>query len=96
MFIETITAPRDEWERWRDRVGMLDHPPAAVVAVIAWDSGGGQVTQVAVWDNPGAIADFFMERIRPIVEAEGEPANKPQRHGEPLAIYLRGSPTLAE
>ena len=90
MFVETMTLARDEWERWRDRVEMLANPPFAVVAVIAWDSGGGQVTQLAVWDNPGAIADFYVERIRPIVEAEGEPENGPQRHGEPLAIYLRG------
>jgi hypothetical protein len=32
-----------------------------------------------------------MERVWPFVEAEGEPANKPQRHGEPLAFYLRPS-----
>jgi hypothetical protein len=44
---------------------------------------------VNVWETPGAIADFFMERTRPIVEAEGEPPNKPQRHGEPIAFYVR-------
>jgi len=92
MFIETITAPTEEWEDWQERLGMRD-PPEAVVALIARDSGGGQVTQVAVWDNPAAIADFYMERIRPIVEAEGEPDNKPQRHGEPLTVYLRAQPS---
>jgi hypothetical protein len=91
MLIETITAPRDEWELWKERVGMLDDPPRALVATIAWNSGGGEVTQVNVWDSPAAVGDFFVERIRPIVEIEGEPANKPQRHGEPVAVYLRPS-----
>jgi hypothetical protein len=36
-----------------------------------------------------AIADFYMDRVRPIVEAEGEPTNKPERCGEPLAFYRR-------
>jgi hypothetical protein len=64
-------------------------PPEALIATIAWDSGGGQVTGVNLWDTPEAIADFYVERVGPIVAVEGEPANKPQRHGEPLAFYLR-------
>lgn len=68
---------------------MLDDPPDALVALIAWESSDGQVTQVHVWDNPRAIADFFMEHVLPIIEAEGEPANKPKRHGEPLAFFSR-------
>jgi hypothetical protein len=64
-------------------------PPEALVATIVWDSGGGQVTGVNVWDTPEAIAEFYMERVAPIVEAEGVPTNKPSRHGEPLAFYLR-------
>ena len=68
---------------------MLNDPPGALVASIAWESSEGQVTQVNVWDNPGAVADFFMKHVLPIIEVDGEPANKPQRHGEPLAIFLR-------
>ena len=30
-----------------------------------------------------------MDRVQPLVEAEGEPPNKPQRRGEPLAFYQR-------
>jgi hypothetical protein len=30
-----------------------------------------------------------MERVGPFVETEGEPTNKPRRHGEPLAFYIR-------
>ena len=89
MFIETITAPRDEWELWTERVGGSNDPPQGLVVLIAWDSGAGQVTQVNVWENPGAVADFFMDRVKPIIDSEGEPANKPQRHGEPLAFFLR-------
>ena len=89
MFIETIVLPRQEWERWQERLRFFDDPPSAVITSIAWDSGKGQVTSVTVWETPEAIADFFMERVRPVVEAEGEPPNKPRRHGEPVAFYLR-------
>ena len=78
MFVETIALPRPEWERWHERLRYAADPP-----------GDGQVTGVNVWDTPEAIADFYVERVGPIVEVEGEPANKPQRHGEPLAFYLR-------
>ncbi len=63
------------------------HP--RLVASIAWESADGEVTGVNVWETPRAIAEFFMERVGPLVEAEGEPTSKPQRHGEPLAFYLR-------
>jgi hypothetical protein len=92
MFVETLVAPRPEWERWRELLRFSTDPPAALVASITWSSGEGEVTVVNLWDTAGAIADFYMERIRPIVEAEGEPTNKPERHGEPLAVYLRQLP----
>lgn len=83
--------PRSEWERWHERLRLAADPPAALVALIVWDSGDGQVTGVHLWDEPKAIADFYLERVRPIVEAEGEPEHKPQRHGAPLAAYVRSS-----
>lgn len=89
MFIETILLPRPEWERWEEGLRYSTDPPGALVATIAWDAGEGQVAGVNVWDSPDAIADAFIERVLPIVEAEGEPTNKPQRHGEPLTFYLR-------
>jgi hypothetical protein len=89
MFVETIALPRPEWERWEERLRYTTDPPQTLVATLVWDAGGGQVTGVNVWDTPGAIADFYMERVRPLVEAEGEPTSKPQRHGEPLAFYVR-------
>jgi len=93
MFVETITSPRDEWERWTERLRLLSEPPAALVASIAWQTKDGNVTSVSVWDSPEAVADFFMERIRPFVEAEGSPDTTPTRHGDPIAVYLRGDRT---
>jgi hypothetical protein len=89
MFDETIALPRPEWERWHERLRYSSDPPDALVATIVWSSGEGQVTGVNLWDSPAAVGDFYLERVGPIVEMEGEPANKPQRHGEPLAVYLR-------
>jgi hypothetical protein len=89
MFVETIALPRPEWERWHERLRYSTDPPPALIATIAWDSGDGQVTGVNVWDTPDAIADFYMERVGPIVEVEGEPTSKPRRHGAPLAFYFR-------
>jgi hypothetical protein len=89
VFIETIVLPRGEWEHWHERLRLWDDPPEALIASIAWESGDGEVTGVNVWERPGAIADFYLERVRPFVEAEGEPTSKPQRHGEPLVFYLR-------
>src|SRR2546428_2889320 len=77
MFLETVTAPRDEWEHWNERLRMLSDPPRALVAAITWNAGDGQVTSLNLWETPEAVADFFMERVRPILEAEGEAANKP-------------------
>ena len=89
MFLETVTAPRDEWEHWNERLRMLSDPPRALVAAITWNAGDGQVTSLNLWETPEAVADFFMERVRPILEAEGEAANKPQRHGVPISVYIR-------
>ena len=64
-------------------------PPAGLVASIAWDSADGNVTSLNVWDTPEAVADFYVARVGAVVESEGMPANTPQRHGEPIAVYLR-------
>ena len=89
MFVETIDLPRQEWERWHERLRYSSDPPEALIATIVWDSGDDQVTGVNLRDTPEAIADFHVDRVGPIVAVEGEPTNKPQRHGEPLAFYLR-------
>lgn len=84
--------PRPEWEHRHELLRLVADPPEALVASIAWDSGTGQVTAVHVWDSPDAVADFFIERVQAVIEAEGPPTNKPQRHGEPLAFYMRRPP----
>jgi hypothetical protein len=89
MFVETIALPLREWEHWHERLRYATDPPEGLIATIVWDSGDGQVAGVNLWETPKAIADFYLERVRPIVEAEGEPTKKPTRHGEPLAFYLR-------
>jgi hypothetical protein len=35
------------------------------------------------------VANFFVERIQPVIEAEGPPEYKPVRHGPTVAAYFR-------
>ena len=88
MFIERVTTTRADFELWDARLRMVTEPPPALVASVAWESDG-EVTCINVWDSPDAIADFFMERVRPLVEAEGPPANKPERLGHAIRAYVR-------
>ena len=89
MFVETITVPGEVWHHWTDRLRLFSEPPGTLLASIAWDNRDGTVSAVNVWDNPSAVADFFMERVEPVIAAEGEPSYKPVRHGEPIASYFR-------
>ena len=89
MFIETITSPAEAWHDWNEKLKLHSDPPSALVASIAWHDNEGNVTQVNVWDAPGAVSDFYMERVLPLIQTEGEPEHKPQRHGQPVALYLR-------
>ncbi|HEX2368522.1 MAG TPA: hypothetical protein VHM94_04735 [Acidimicrobiia bacterium] len=58
-------------------------------ASIAWGNDDGTISAVNVWDNPSVVADFFLERVEPVIAAEGKPGYKPVRHGEPVASYFR-------
>jgi hypothetical protein len=89
MFVETITAPAEEWKEWTAQLGLLSDPPAALVAAIAWSTGDGSVTAVNLWESPEAVGDFFMERTQHVLQTMGQPKNKPARHGEPVAVYIR-------
>ena len=89
MFVETIAAPSEAWQHWTDRLRLYSEPPSALFASIAWDNGDGTIRGVNVWDHPSAVADFFLERVQPIIAAEGEPDYKPVRRGEPVASYFR-------
>jgi hypothetical protein len=90
MFVETVTAPRAAADAMREKLQVSQNPPDALVLAVEWVSGEGEVTRLHVWDNPGAIADFYLERIQPIIEAEGKPPGSPERHGEPIEVYVRG------
>ena len=89
MFVETITADRDEWTRWSDSLRIATDPPTSLVATIAWQNGDDTVTAVNVWESAEAVADFFIERVQPTLATAGEPKSKPTRHGQPLIFYLR-------
>lgn len=89
MFVETITAPGEVWRHWTDRLRLLTEPPPALFASVAWDNGDGTISALNIWDNPSAVADFFLERVEPVIAAEGNPDYKPLRHGEPVASYFR-------
>lgn len=90
MFVETVTAPREEWERWAQSLRLVAEPPATLVATFAWVGADGLVTALNVWDSAEAVGDFYVKRVHAIVQAQGgEPPNKPERHGEPLAAYIR-------
>ncbi|HEX6054353.1 MAG TPA: hypothetical protein VFY98_00940 [Intrasporangium sp.] len=89
MFVETVAAPGEVWHHWTDRLRLLTDPPSALIASIAWDNGDGTISGVNVWDNPSAVADFFEERVEPVIAAEGTPDYKPVRHGQPVASYFR-------
>ena len=88
MFIERVTASRGDFELWDARLRMVTEPPPALVASVAWESDG-EVTCINVWDSPEAIADFFLVRVRPFVEAVGPPRNKPERLGHAIRGYVR-------
>lgn len=68
---------------------VYDDPPEALAVSVAWDSGGGNVTMLNVWDNPAAVGDLYMERMVAVIEELGEPTSKPERHGAPVAAYIR-------
>jgi hypothetical protein len=91
MFVETVTAPRDDWQHWTTRLRLFSEPPSALVAAIAWDSGDGMVSGVNLWEDASAVGDFFVERVQTLVAEEGQPDYKPARHGEAVAAYIRGS-----
>jgi hypothetical protein len=89
VFVETVTAPHELWHQWTTRLRLFSEPPSALLATVAWDAGDGMITSVNVWDNAPAVADFFVERIQPVIEAEGPPDYKPVRHGNAVATYFR-------
>jgi hypothetical protein len=89
VFVERVILPRAEWEEWTGRLRLLTEPPAALVACFAWRSEDDTITSINVWDSAPDVADFFIERAHPIVEAHGPPSRKPERMGETVSAYVR-------
>jgi len=89
MFVETVTAPRQEWQRWTERLRLFIDPPPALVSSVAWASDADTITNVNLWETPGAVADFYQERVEAVVAVEGPPTHKPVRRGSPVAVYIR-------
>jgi hypothetical protein len=90
MFVETITSDREDWEFFSRGTRLTTDPPETLALSVAWDAGDDRVTVLNVWDSGESIADFYVERTRPLIEQRGEPADKPKRHGAPLEVYVRG------
>ena len=74
---------------WATRLRLFFEPSSALVATVAWDVGDGIITGVNVWDNRSAVGDFFVERVQPVIEAEGHSDDKPVRHGNAVVAYFR-------
>jgi len=89
VFLERVTLPADEWEAWTGQLRLYTEPPAALVASFAWRSEDDTITSINVWDSPSDVADFFIQRAQPVVEAEGPPSRKPERLGEAVSAYIR-------
>lgn len=90
MFVETVTYQQEEWLRWEERIGMYADPPGTLAAAVAWQSGPDEITSVHVWDAPGDIADFFLERLQDVFAEHGPAPASPERHGPPIKLHIRG------
>jgi len=89
MFVETIDSERAEWEQWEERLRLSEDPPDGLVLHVVWDAGDGRVGQLNVWDEPGKVSDFYVERAQHLIAELGEPRGKPHRHGTALALFMR-------
>jgi hypothetical protein len=91
MFVETLSSPADTWQDWTTRLRLFTEPPPALVSLIAWRADDGTIAHVSVWETPGAVAEFYLERVEPLIATDGPPPTKPVRRGEPVMVYQRGS-----
>jgi hypothetical protein len=89
MFAETITIARSQAQAVWDHSRLFSEPPAGLLAAIAWESGGDDITSVMVWETPAARGDFAAERMVPLYEAGilGEAHGHPERV-TPVQVYV--------
>jgi hypothetical protein len=92
MFVQTVTSTRAEYEAALRLLEFDTNPPATLVATVAFSSGDDEVTLVNVWESPGAMAEFFVERIAPHTGGESmEGGGETTPRGAPLLFWARGS-----
>jgi hypothetical protein len=88
MFVQTITTSRAEFEASRRLLDIEADPPEALLAAVAFASGDDEVTVVNVWESPGDMAQFFVDRIGPKTGGAGLTGDSRPR-GEPLFFWTR-------
>lgn len=88
--MDKVTTSRDAAEEvWRE-ARLLDDPPSALLALLAWEEGE-QVTTVSVWESAASRGQVAADRVMPLFEQ----GLLDERHGSPhpvapIRIYLRG------
>lgn len=90
MFVDTITVPRPEWEFVIAKTRIVDDPPEGLLAAIAWDAGGGEVTAVMVWETPAARGNFSADKMMPLL-ADAPPGALAGSLApvDPVTLFLR-------
>jgi hypothetical protein len=89
VFVERVTLPHAEWEEWTERLRLLTEPPSTLVASFAWRSDSDTITSINVWNSASDVADFYLDRVQPVVETDGPPSRKPERLGDAIRPYIR-------
>lgn len=87
MFIDIVTAPREEVELVDEKAGLFSNPPDGLAAAIAWEADDDNVSVLMVWETPGARGDFGAEKMMSLVEA-GAVTTKPEIV-TPFRVFLR-------
>lgn len=87
MFIDIVTAPRQEVEFVDEEAGLFSDPPDGLAAAVAWEVDDDNVTVLMVWETPGARGDFAAEKMMPLVEA-GDVTTKPEIV-TPFRVFIR-------
>lgn len=90
MFIETVTAPREEHDEVLRASRLLDEPPPGLAASVSWEAADGMVTQLMVWDSPAARGEFAEKVMMPLF-ASGQLANvtSDPTHHKPVRVWIR-------
>ena len=90
VFVEQAVGPRLDWELVREKSGLLDDPPDALLACIAVPSGEEEVSVIMVWESAGQRGDWAAEIMMPLFEAgEFEGTTTSPKPVKPISMYLK-------